>query len=265
VTCVRFRKPVVPTDEEVMATSHLGGSVKVHRRDKTSGKFEVAAEFKDHFFPVNDLDFAEHNPWLASCANDTIVNMFDIEKAKLCRSFLGGHQSFVTKVMFNKQENLLLSTGADNFLYFWDVRQNKVTQKFLAHPEPITGLDISFDSTTVLTSAYDGYVRLWDMYRSSCIKTMVAESGSTSAVSICKLTSNAKYIFIGNMNGALGLYDLDNRLVKAYSGHKNYEYCLDFCIANVDYKGKRNVIMTGGEDGRLVGWDLNSQKVVVNQ
>jgi hypothetical protein len=66
----------------------------------------------------------------------------------------------------------------------------------------------------VVTSAYDGYVRLWDTFRSACIKTMVAESGSTSPVSICKLTNNAKYIFIGNMNDQLGLYDLDNKLIK---------------------------------------------------
>jgi WD40 repeat protein len=71
---------------------------------------------------VNDITFADRSPWLASCANDSIVNLFDIEKGKICRSFLGGHTSFVTKCMFNKQENMLLSTGADNYLYFWDVR-----------------------------------------------------------------------------------------------------------------------------------------------
>jgi COMPASS component SWD3 len=110
----------------------------------------------------------------------------------------------------------------------------------------------------VVTSAYDGYVRLWDTFRSACIKTMVAESGSTSAVSMCKLTNNGKYIFIGNMNDQLGLYDLDNKLIKQYSGHKNTEYCLDMCIANTEFKGNRNLIMTGSEDGRLIAWDLNS-------
>ena len=117
----------------------------------------------------------------------------------------------------------------------------------------------------VVTSAYDGYVRLWDMFRSSCIKTMVAESGSTSAVSICKLSANAKYIFIGNMNDQLGLYDLDGKLVKAYTGHLNTQYCLDFCLANINYKGTRNIIMTGSEDGRVVAWDLNSQKVLASR
>ena len=88
--------------------------------------YEIQVEFKDHFFPVNDVAFAQTEPWLATCGNDTIVNLFDVEKAQLCRSFIGGHTSLVTKCLFNKQENILLSTGADNLLMVWDVRQNKI-------------------------------------------------------------------------------------------------------------------------------------------
>lgn len=189
----------------LLATAHVVGSVKLHLaitlEEEDLPTFQVVHVFKDHFFPVNDLHFTERNPWMATCANDTIVNLFDIEKMQLCRSFIGGHQSFVTKCIINKQENMLLSTGADNTLFLWDIRQNKVIQKLLAHPEPITALDISFDSTMIVTAAYDGYVRLWDTHKASCIKTIVSDTGSTSAVSACKLTPNSQYIYIGNMNG----------------------------------------------------------------
>jgi len=210
INCVRF-KPAKFGELPVVASAHVVGSVKLHHAtsiDEDRPSFEIACEFKDHFFPVNDLHFAQINPWLATCANDTIVNLFDIEKGQLCRSFIGGHQSFVTKCMINKHENMLLSAGADHQLYIWDIRQNKVIQKLIAHPEPITALDMSFDSTMIMTAAYDGYVRLWDFHRSACIKTIVAETGSTSAVSACKLTPNAKNIFIATMNGQLGMYDL---------------------------------------------------------
>ena len=190
----------------MVATAHIAGSVKLHRgiiedAANSAPKFEVVHEFHDHFFPVNDLYFAEKSPWMATCANDTIVNLFDIEKGQLCRSFIGGHKSFVTKCVINKYENMLLSAGADNFLFIWDIRQNKVIQKLLAHPEPITALDISFDSTMIVTAAYDGYVRLWDTHKASCIKTITSETGSTSAVSACKLTPNSHYLYIANMNG----------------------------------------------------------------
>ena len=129
----------------------------------------------------------------------------------------------------------------------------------LAHPEPLTGLDISFDSTMIVTSAHDGYVRLWDLHKATCIKTMVAETGSTSAVSSIKLTPNSKYIYIANMNGNLGLYDLTGTLIKAYEGHKNTEYPLELCTPYLsNLRGGRSILMTGSEDGRLVGWDINS-------
>ena len=86
INCVRF-KPLKPNEQPLIATAHVVGSVKLHRAniaDEDGGPsqspFELAHEFKDHFFPVNDLHFAERNPWLATCANDTIVNLFDIEK-----------------------------------------------------------------------------------------------------------------------------------------------------------------------------------------
>lgn len=94
--------------------------MKVFQRENL--KFKPAFEFSDHFFPVNDIDFAETRPWMATCANDTIANLFDVEKGQLCRTFLGGHTSFVTKCKFNSQENLLVTVGADNFLFLWDIR-----------------------------------------------------------------------------------------------------------------------------------------------
>ena len=111
----------------------------------------------------------------------------------------------------------------------------------------------------IVTSAYDGYVRLWDMHKATCIKTMVAESGSTSAVSAVKLTPNSKYIYISNMNGNLGLYSLEGKLHKAYEGHKNTEFCLELCTPYLsNLRGGRNILLTGSEDSRLVGWDIKS-------
>ncbi len=127
INCVRF-KPQKLNEQPIVATAHVVGSIKLHRAapqtqsDDEKPSFELACEFKDHFFPVNDLHFTQRNPWLATCANDTIVNLFDIEKGMLCRSFIGGHSNFVTKCIINKYENILFSTGTDNSLFIWDIR-----------------------------------------------------------------------------------------------------------------------------------------------
>lgn len=68
------------------------------------------------------------------------------------------------------------------------------------------------------------------------------------------------------MNGQLGLYDLHANMVKSYLGHTNSEYCIDLCVAKTTgLRQGRSVLLTGSEDGRLCGWDMMSQKVILNK
>ena len=113
------------------------------------------------------------------------------------------------------------------------------------------------DSSLVCTSAYDGYVRLWDFFRSSCVKTLITETGSTSAVSCLKLIG--ENLLIGNMNGSLGLYDLKGALLKSYTGHKNRQLCLE--INHFAYNG-RDCLIGGSECGSVCVWDIQSQKLI---
>ena len=179
---------------------------------------ELAHEFKDHFFPVNEVQFCPHSrggiqPYLASCGDDTLINLYDINRQSLARSFIG-HLSYVSHIKFNNVTNVLLSCGTDNSLILWDIRTNKAVFKILGHPEPITSIDISFDNTLISSSSHDGYVRLWDMLKATCLKTMVADSGSSSAIGLCKMSPNSKYLLFANMNSRLGLYNYQNELVK---------------------------------------------------
>lgn len=101
---------------------------------------------------------------------------------------------------------MLLSAGTDNTIMLWDIRSNKAIFKILGHPEPITSIDITFDNTMISSSSFDGFVRLWDMVKGTCLKTMVAESGSNSPIGLCKMTPNSKYLLFANLNNKLGLY-----------------------------------------------------------
>lgn len=95
------------------------------------------------------------------------------------------------------------------------------------------------------------------MNKATCLKTMVAESGSSTAIGLCKLTPNSKYLMFANMNSRVGLYNYENELVKQYLGHKNEEYCVEGMFVK-SKKNDRMMIVLGGEDGNLTGWDLNS-------
>lgn len=44
-----------------------------------------------------------------------------------------------------------------------------------AHSEPITSCQFIADGTVLLTSSYDGLLRLWDVATGACLKTVQQE------------------------------------------------------------------------------------------
>jgi WD40 repeat protein len=97
VTVVKFRKHAL-NEQHLLAVAESGGTVNVFNAASPSVSLYEA---KDHFFPVNDVQFADTMPWMATCSNDTLLNMHDLNKGQLVRSFIGGHSSFVTKCRIN--------------------------------------------------------------------------------------------------------------------------------------------------------------------
>ena len=183
-----------------------------------------------------------------------------MEKGQLLRTFTG-NKRFVTHCKFNTVANVVVSAGADNTISLWDIRANKYIFRILAHPEPITSIDISNDSTLISSSSYDCYVRLWDMIKGGCIKTMMADAGSIDAISFCRMTpKTSEYMLFGSMNSTMGLYNYQNDLLKFYKGHTNKCYQIDAKFVK-NKKTGRDRIMSGSEDGYLYGWDLNSQRL----
>ena len=143
----------------------------------------------------------------------------------------------------------------------WDVRSNKQIFRILAHPEPITSIDISTDSSLISSSSYDCYVRLWDMIKGQFLKTMMADAGSKDPISFCRMTPNhSQYLLFGNINSTMGLYNYQSELIKDYKGHVNNQYLIDAKFFKNKETGKY-LIMSGSEDGTIYGWDMNSQRL----
>lgn len=279
---VEFANWKLSSGKSLMASAHVDGKIKVVSFASHEELIQKHAEnkadmtFHDHFYSANNATFAQNKydlggnalssgvggpqPWLLTCSDDTLIHMYDLEKQMLVRSFIGCKR-FVTHAKFNSNGNLVLSACAENNLTLWDVRSNKTIIRIMAHPEPITSIDISEDSTLISSSSYDCYVRLWDVMKGQCLKTMMAAAGSKSCISFCKMSPHPnKFLLVGSMNSTIGIYNYRDELLKLYKGHRNSFHQIEGKIVNNEQTG-RHMILSGSEDGHVYGWDLNTQKL----
>ena len=69
----------------------------------------------------------------------------------------------------------------------------------------------------ILSSSYDGLVRLWDLDTGRCLRTIIDEPNPP--VAIGRFTPNSRYIVIGVMDSRIDLWDYElQKKLKSYTG-----------------------------------------------
>ena len=185
--------------------------------------------WEGHTKTVKALSFSNDGKWLASAGEDQTVLVWDVKNNRKHTSLIG-HTQTVTGLAWSPDGSTLFSVSADGTLKQWDLKypfaqdyticdfgpwQTPVTMdkryfaapcsdKNLAMYELATGrelvnfgtqsglcADISEDGRYLVTSGFDGVVRLWDTGTGKEIRSL---SGHTSRVDGVVFMSSKDYI-----------------------------------------------------------------------
>lgn len=132
---------------------------------------------------ISDLSWSNDSKFLASASDDRTVCIWDVTTGELLKT-LRGHSNYVFCVKFNKQSNLLCSGSYDESIRLWDVKgryhyiarlsvlEGRCIRPIPAHSDPISSVDFSRDGTLIVSSSYDGLIRIWDTATGSCLQTL---------------------------------------------------------------------------------------------
>jgi COMPASS component SWD3 len=112
----------------------------------------------------------------------------------------------------------------------------------------------------ILSSGYDGLCRLWNAVSGQCLKTLVHDDGEP--IGAASFSPNALFLATSSLDGCIRLWDyVTGKVVRVYQGHNCTQRSLP--IAFVPTASGCNVV-SGSEDGRLVGWDSESEAIVLD-
>src|SRR5688572_10934858 len=91
------------------------------------------------------------------------------------------HGHIVTAVRFTSNDSFVVSGSVDKTIKIHETQSGKLVRSF-SQPEGITYLDLGPDDNDLVTSSYDGKIRLWRISDASVIKEFDGHSGTAWTV-----------------------------------------------------------------------------------
>ena len=247
VTCARFSP-----DSSRVAVCTTSGNIEVRR----SSDLGVIAIRQVHSKSVNEVRWSRTSDMILSCSDDgTLVLSLSSDLTRVVE--FRGHHSYVLTCDISNTELRVVSGSYDESVRIWDTAQGKCLKFISAHSEPVSSVVFSNDATFVVSGSWDGVCRLWDTFSGTCIKAFQV---CFHPITFSTISPNDRFILAASDNSVIKIIRIeDAKTLGIYKGHVNKQFCLFASFAVNEQE--RTEIFSPSEDGRIVGWDLNTQQV----
>uniref|UniRef100_A0A1I8AK91 WD_REPEATS_REGION domain-containing protein n=1 Tax=Steinernema glaseri TaxID=37863 RepID=A0A1I8AK91_9BILA len=233
------------------------GSVdKSFRVWEAHGQYAELTKCRSHSAGINDIAWSRDNRYLASCGDDGVVKVYDLQwtKRKLA---IQCHDKYIMSVAFNTQGTLLLTASFDNTAKMWDMRSGDCVASLEEHKQPLSCASFNHDSSMIVTTSYDATTILWDTRTAGYLKIleMADDDGKPLPSGFAKFSPNGRYILAAKSNSKMCMLDAKKaKVVRTYEGHLNQDYCV---VADFSITG-RKCIVSGSENGNIYVWDMQT-------
>ena len=213
------------------------------------------AQFNNHKGDVRGVAFAPDDRQFASVGWDGMIHVYNTQSRELVYSWRG-HDAGIYRARY-LPDGRLITSAYDGTIKLWDVaKQDELTQ-LLGHTGPVTALAISADGKRALTSGSDLTVRLRDLEKAQSI-------GEVHKFEKGEWVWDAAFSPDGK-SAATVSFDGKVRLFNADTGEAAGEFVAHQGAAlSIVWVGDKQVL-TGGRDGAIRLWDVESKTQVAER
>lgn len=150
-----------------------------------------------------------------------------------------------------------------------------------AHSDPVTAVDFSRDGQYMVSSSYDGLVRVWHTATGRCVQTLMDDVAG-APVGCVRFTANTRYALAASQDGCLRMWELraaaEERMAEAklnakpmrlFRGTAGESFCAsaEFCVHHAGGGGGKvsHLVAAGGDDGAVRFWAVSVDHGVVRE
>lgn len=158
-------------------------------------------------------------------------------------------------VGFSPDDQYILGSSNDNSTRLWLQKSQRVRHTLNGHTSKIFASAFTSDSQNVITGSHDRSIKVWDLAKGNCLKTIFCYS---SCNTLC-LNSNGNMICSGHFDSTLRLWDIKTgdsvgELTNIHSGQ-----ITSVCPVPDSYG---NIVLTNSRDNTLKLVDIGTQKII---
>lgn len=203
--------------------------------------------FRHAFGTVFSVGYSPNGRLIAAGDDNGSVRMFDATSGEL-RQTLTGHADTVGAIAFSADGRIMASGSYDNTICLWDVANGHRTNTLLKHRGWVYAVAISPNGRSLASASEDGTCLLWDLQTG--VSRRLDTPGATFLATVA-FSPDGRFLAAGGGGGILYLFDMDDldhpRQLPHHRGG----------IRSVTFAHQRDLIATGGEDGRVAVWQTD--------
>lgn len=234
---------------------------------------KIVKEFARHGHRINEVAVAKSENFIVTACSDRLGRIIDTRTGET--RLLRGHDSDLTCVAINCQENKIVTGSVDRSINLWNT-EGLLLRSFGqmaedSHADWVTCLEFKpFEENEVVSGSMDGTVKVWDVdtrtvrstFFDGCLVSDADEtprvSDGSSSVKALTLSADGNYCAYGGNSGKVYILNLtDNELIATLPTESP--------VCSLAF-GLTEVILACGTENKIYVWDVvnNSQLAAVD-
>jgi len=221
---------------------------------------------KGHTNKVKKLLFSSDEKKIFSASDDGTIKIWDLENQKNIKTLIHEknsktinkitslddldkmQQTWMTDIIFGKDENILISSGWNKKIKIWNLKNNKLVYTFPEFNAPITSLILSKIDKSLIFASISNYIVILKLNQ----EPLFLENNCFTHT--LALSHNNKILASGMADGTIILWDLKTRNKKnILNGHLSSSIDLSFTPDD-------KYLATASDDGIIIIWDIKNKK-----
>lgn len=251
-------------------------------------------KFDAHDGEVNAVRWSPIKYLFATGGADRKVKMWDVRLSKMkpCSSFVGSNAA-INSIEFDSNGSLLLASCNDSASRLWTIADRKLRHTLSGHSKKVMAAKFLGDASIVVTGSHDRTLKIWNLHRKACVKTLATPSTCNDLVTILndviisghhdqtvrfwdnrqkkptdevivqgRVTSldastDGMYLLICTRDDSILLLDLrKHQIIRTFSNER-FRIACDW--SRVTFDRHDEFIAAGGYDGTIFIWNMNGK------